>query len=122
LLATTVLTLPSSIAVYDQFLLLPAALWLYTQRSLILRGSLVFRLLTLITVAAVSWQWSWSVALLLVHWIAPSVTRTPTAPLRRFRTESCVPFAIAALLCFVSFQEIRNWKIKNAPTSVSRPN
>jgi len=110
LLATTVLTLPSSIAVYDQFLLLPAVLWLYTQRSFILRGSLVFRLLTLITMAAVSWQWFWSIGVVLLHWTAPSVTRTSTALLLPLRTESSVPFAITALLCFVAFHEMKNWK------------
>lgn len=108
LIAATVLTLPSSIAVYDQVLLLPAVLWLHTQRSLILRGSLVFRVLTLIAMAAVAWQWIWSIGLLLLHWIVPSVTRTSGALLLPFRTESSAPFAITALLCFVVFRQIQS--------------
>jgi hypothetical protein len=107
LLATTVLTLPSTIAIYDQFLLLPAALWLYTNRSLILRGSLVFRLLTLITMAAVGWQWFWSIALILIHWMAPSLAHGPAILLLPFRTAASTPFAITAMLCFVAFQKIR---------------
>jgi hypothetical protein len=117
MLATTVLTLPSSIAVYDQFLLLPGALWLYTQRSIILRGSLVFRLLTLITMAAVSWQWFWSIGRDLLYRFAP-LTRASAAVLLPFRTESSVPFAITALLCSVAFQEIRKRRIP--PTGAHR--
>jgi hypothetical protein len=107
LLATSVLTLPSTIAIYDQFLLLPGALWLYTNRSLILRGSLVFRMLTLITMAAVAWQWFWSIVLILIHWMAPSLARGPAILLLPFRTAASTPFAITAMLCFVAFQKIR---------------
>ncbi|HZS98686.1 MAG TPA: glycosyltransferase 87 family protein [Terriglobales bacterium] len=107
LLATTVLTLPSTIAIYDQFLLLPGALWLYTNRSLILRGSLVFRILTLITMAAVAWQWFWSIALVLIHWMGPWLPRGPAILLLPFRTAASTPFAITAMLCFVAFQKIR---------------
>jgi hypothetical protein len=117
LLATTVLTLPSSIAVYDQVLLLPTVLWLHTHRSLILRGSTVFRLLTLIAMAAVAWQWIWSMGLLLLRWIVPSFTRPSGALLLPFRTESSAPFAITALLCFVVFQQLRSESIKAAQTS-----
>ncbi len=38
-LATTAVVFPSTIAVYDQFLLLPAALWLYTRRDRILNAA-----------------------------------------------------------------------------------
>ncbi len=107
LLATTVLILPSTIAIYDQFLLLPGALWLYTHRSLILRGSLMFRMLTLITMAAVSWQWFWSIGLILIYWMAPSLARGTAILLMPFRTAASTPFAITALLCFVAFQRIR---------------
>jgi hypothetical protein len=106
LLATTVLILPSTIAIYDQVLLLPGALWLYTHRSLILRGSLVFRMLTLITMAAVSWQWFWSIGLILIHWTAPSLARGAATLLLPFRTAASTPFAITALLCSVAFQKI----------------
>jgi len=108
LLATTVLVLPSTIAIYDQFLLLPGALWLYTDRSLILRASLMLRLLTLITMVAVSWQWFWSIGLILIHWIAPSLARGPAILLLPFRTAASTPFAITALLCFVAFEKIRS--------------
>lgn len=114
LIAATVLTLPSSIAVYDQVLLLPAVLWLHTHRSLILRGSIVFRLLALIAMAAVAWQWIWSLGLLLLQWVVPSVTRTSGALLLPFRTESSAPFAITALLCFAVFRQIHGESIKAA--------
>jgi hypothetical protein len=107
LLATTVLVLPSAIAVYDHFLLLPGALWLYTHRDRILRGSLTFRLLTLITVAAVSWQWFSAIALVLLHQPLGAITRTPSVLLLPLRTQASVPFALTAMLCLVVFQELR---------------
>src|SRR5262249_27973168 len=116
LIATTVLTLPSSIAVYDQILLLPAVLLVDPHRSLILLGWIVFCLLTLIALAAVAWEWIWSLGLLLLHWIVPSVIRTSGVLLLPFRTESSAPFAITALLCFVVFRQIRSESIKAALT------
>ena len=104
LLATTVLILPSTIAIYDQFLLLPGALWLYTHRSLILRGSLMFRMLTLITMAAVSWQWFWSIGLILIYWMAPSLARGSGDPVAAFSNSSLdsVRDHGPAVLCGVS--------------------
>jgi hypothetical protein len=107
LLATTVLVLPSAIAVYDHFLLLPGALWLYTQRDRILRGSLTFRLLTLMTMAAVSWQWFSSVGVVVLHQVAPAIAETPAALLLPLRTEASVPFALTAMLCFIALQELK---------------
>ncbi|HST10185.1 MAG TPA: glycosyltransferase family 87 protein [Terriglobales bacterium] len=108
LLAVTVLTLPSTIAVYDQFLLLPAVLWLYTYRERILRGSRALRLLTVITIAAVSWQWIAAGALVALHWLSPSATRTPASLLLPYRTAASVPFAITALISFLAMQKLRD--------------
>jgi Glycosyltransferase family 87 len=107
LLASTALILPSTIAIYDQFLLLPGVLWLYTHRDRVLRGSWVFRLLTVTTMAAVSWQWFSSSGLVLLHWISPAFVRTSAALLLPFRTAASVPFACTALFCFVAVQELR---------------
>ena len=64
-------------------------------------------MLTLITMAAVAWQWFWSIALILIHWMAPSLARGPAILLLPFRTAASTPFAITAMLCFVAFQKIR---------------
>jgi Glycosyltransferase family 87 len=107
LLAATVLVLTSAIAIYDQFLLLPGALWVYTHRDRILRGSLAFRLLTLITMAAVSWPWFSAIGLILLHQVSPAIAHTPAALLLPLRTEASIPFAFTGLLCFVAFRELR---------------
>jgi hypothetical protein len=64
-------------------------------------------MLTLITMAAVAWQWFWSFILVLIHWMTPSLARGPAILLLPFRTAASTPFAITALLCFVAFQKIR---------------
>jgi hypothetical protein len=107
LLATTVLVLPSAIAIYDHLLLLPGALWLYTHRDRILRGSLAFRMLTLITIAVVSWQWFAAIGLVLLHQVSPAIMRMPAVQLLPLRTQASVPFALMAMLCFVAFQELK---------------
>jgi hypothetical protein len=108
LLTGTALILPSTIAIYDQFLLLPGVLWLYTHRDRVLRGSWVFRLLTVTTMAAGAWQWFSSSGLVLLHWISPAFVRTSAVLLLPFRTAASVPFACTALLCFVVLQELRH--------------
>jgi hypothetical protein len=117
LLAVTVLILPSTIAIYDQFLLLPGVLWLYTYRVRILRGSRALRLLAVITLAAVSWQWIAASLLVVLHWISPTATRTSASLLLPYRTAASVPFAIVALIAFLALQRPRD---QGRPSSTAR--
>ena len=57
LLAIAVGTISSSSAVYDQILLLPAALWLWFDRQSILRASRPLRIVVLLVGMAFLWQW-----------------------------------------------------------------
>jgi Glycosyltransferase family 87 len=106
-LGTTVLILPSAIAVYDQFLLVPAVVWLFTARDRITGDRLSVRLLALIFLGAVSWQWLSACALTIASVLAPVVVRSPKMVLLPLRTEASVPFALVALLCVVLIRQQR---------------
>lgn len=106
-LATTVLVLPSAIAIYDQVLLLPAALWLYTRRDRILGASLPVRLLALCAVGALAWQWFSAGALVLARLVSPAVAHMPNFLSVPLRTAASVPFAFVALLALVAVQEMK---------------
>lgn len=106
-LATTVLVLPSTIAIYDQVLLLPAALWLYTHRDRILGASLPLRVLALFAVGALAWQWFSACALVFAQLLSPAVAHMPNFLLLPLRTAASVPFAFVALLSLVAVQEMR---------------
>src|SRR5207302_11377742 len=56
-LAITVAVGSSSIAVYDQFLFLPAILWLWCERRTILRAGWPVRLVTLLCIGTFLWPW-----------------------------------------------------------------
>jgi hypothetical protein len=99
LLTTTVLVFPSAIAVYDQFLLLPAILWLFSHRDRLLRDRRSTRLLALIVVGAVTWQWVGICVLGLTSALGHGVACSPGLLLLPLRTAASVPFAVAGLLC-----------------------
>jgi hypothetical protein len=106
-LATTALILPSAIAVYDQFLLLPAALWILTRRDIVLSGSVPVRLLALLAFGAVSWEWLAAFALNFASFLAPAAVGSPKFLLLPLRTAASVPFALVALLCLVVVQQMK---------------
>jgi hypothetical protein len=108
ILATTALILPSTIAIYDQFLMLPGVFFLCTRYDKILRASVPVRVLALIALGALIWQWLCACGVALAHWVSPSLIHSSTALLLPLRTAASVPFAFMALLCFVALQEIRN--------------
>jgi hypothetical protein len=106
-LGITALVLPSTIAVYDQFLLLPAALWLCIHPMRILRGSLPLRVLALMAIGALGWQWLTALGVAFASIVLPAVAHSPKLLLLPLRTAASVPFALVALLCFEVVQEIR---------------
>lgn len=106
-LAVTALVLPSTIAVYDQFLLLPAALWLCLRPTRILRGSLPVRFLALLAVGALAWQWLTACGVAFASIISPAVAHSQKLLLLPLRTAASVPFALVALMCFEVMQEFK---------------
>jgi hypothetical protein len=104
-LAITVVVLPSTIAVYDQFLLFPAAIWLYTRREVLRRG-LPLRLLGGVTAAALAWPWFGACALLILALISPAGVHQPGVLLVPLRTAASVPFGLVALISFAAVMRV----------------
>jgi hypothetical protein len=107
-LATTGLVLPSTIAVYDQFLLLPAVLWLYARRNRILSGSRAVRVLALLAFGTLAWQWISASGLVLAQFLFPALAHRPALLLLPLRTAASTPFAFMALLGFVVVRGMKN--------------
>jgi len=100
-IAVTVVVLPSTVAVYDQFLLFPAVVWLCLRRES-LRCRLPLRLLGVVTAAALAWPWIGAGVMLILAGIAPGIVHQPGVLLLPLGTAASVPFGIVGLLCFVA--------------------
>ena len=109
-IAITVVVLPSTVAVYDQFLLFPAAVWLCTRREFLRRG-MPLRLLVAITAVALSWPWLGASALLALALIARTTVFPPGVLLLPLRTAASVPFGVVGLISFVAAAKAKvNWR------------
>jgi hypothetical protein len=106
-LLISVIVLSSSIAVYDQILLLPALLWLYVHREGILRATRPVRILALLLLAALFWPW---VSAGAIAFASPflSWARSREAILLPQATASSLPFAVLGLLAFFVGRTIRS--------------
>jgi hypothetical protein len=100
-IVVTVVVLPSTIAVYDQFLMFPAAIWLYQKREF-LRRRFALRLLGGITAAALAWPWLGACALVIVSLISPATLHQPGVLLLPLRTAASVPFGLVGLISFAA--------------------
>jgi hypothetical protein len=105
-LLVTVIVLSSAIAVYDQILLLPALLWLYSHREGILRANRPVRVVTLLMLAALFWPWitatTITIASPLLSWV-----RSSRAILLPLITAASFPFAVLSLMVFFVSKTIR---------------
>jgi lysylphosphatidylglycerol synthetase-like protein (DUF2156 family) len=103
-IAITVVVLPSTVAVYDQFLLFPGVVWLCTRR-IPLRSRLPVRVLAGVTAAALLWPWIGACGLLVVALVAPAIVHQPNVLLLPLRTAASVPFGLVALICCAAMTE-----------------
>lgn len=101
IIAVAVLVLPSTIAVYDQFLLFPAVVWLYAQRENYW-ARIPLRWLARITAGALAWQWVAACAILVISLLAPATGNRPEILLIPLRTAASVPFGVVGLISFVA--------------------
>jgi hypothetical protein len=90
------LIVPSSVAVYEHMLLVPAILWLLAQKGAILGANLAMRSLWYLAAAAISWQWLVGSAIVVFLLVFPNTSATGQI-LLPLRTAAGVPFAVAAL-------------------------
>jgi len=102
-MAVTVLVLPSTVAVYDQFLLFPAVVWLCMRRK-DYWSRVPLRLVAGITAAALGWQWLAASAMVILSLVAPEIVHRPGALLIPLRTAASVPFGVVGLMTFVALR------------------
>jgi len=100
-IAVTVLVLPSTVAVYDQFLLFPAVVWLGMRRKGFWSRA-PLRWLAGITAAALGWQWLAASVIVILSLVAPEIVHRPGALLIPLRTAASVPFGVVGLMIFVA--------------------
>jgi Glycosyltransferase family 87 len=106
LLATSVVAISSSIASYDQMLLLPAILWLWVNRQSILRANRALRLVALLAIATLCWQWIIGPILAVASFLFP-VARSSQAIVLPLVTAASFPLILIALLATSVWQAVR---------------
>jgi len=103
LMGITVTVFPSSIAVYDQVLLVPAVLWLIVRHAEIWNGAKTLRALGFIASAAISWQWIAACVVGLCCALFPGIRNTPWMMLP-LRTAPSIPFIVVVLCLFLDWK------------------
>ena len=106
-LSVTVILAPTGGAVYDQIVLLPAIVWLGFRREEILNASRPMRVLALITLVALSWQWVVSCGVALASLFSPSWASSPAVLVFPTRMAAPLPFVLLALLSFFVVRALR---------------
>lgn len=97
LLATSVIATSSGVAVYDQFLLLPGVLWLWSERHLLLRSERLVRVIVLILLVTFVWPWITSALFTVLSFFLPWA-RSYRAVLFPLATAATFPIAMLATL------------------------
>lgn len=108
-LTVTIVTLPTGGAVYDHILLLPAMLWLYSNRDQILRASRALRLFVVLGLIALSWQWIAACVVDIVVWLMPAWRSAAPLLVLPLRTAAPLPFAVLAALIYFAIGTLRGY-------------
>ena len=114
LLAVTVVLGSSSIAVYDQFLLLPAILWLWCERRTILRAGWPVRVVTLLGIGAFLWPWVMASLLAIASPVLPW-PRSFRAVLVPLATAASFPLVLLVLLTLMVWGAVRGAEPSERP-------
>jgi hypothetical protein len=115
-LSITVVVGSSSIAVYDQFLLFPAILWLWCERRTILRSGWPVRVVTLLGIGTFLWPWATASLLTLTSTVL-SWSRSFRALLLPLATAASFPLISVLLLVLMVWGALRT---VDAPERQSR--
>lgn len=119
LLAASVVFISSMNAVYDQFLLLPAALQVWTNRQTIHQNRTP-RFATLLSAIAFLWQWIAAPVVAIIHGIAPAFicSRIVILPLI---TAASFPLLLLTVLCILMLLHLRESKSETNALLLDRP-
>jgi hypothetical protein len=117
LMAITIPTIPSSIAVYNQILLVPAIFWLFSRKESIPR------ILGWTVGSLIGWQWIAASGLALVSLLYPAIRNIAWVLVLPLRTASAVPFAVIALCLWMIWREriSRQRDMDQSALSISHP-
>jgi len=119
LLTASVVFISSSIAVYDQFLLLPAVLQVGINRQTIQRNRTV-RFATFLLAVAFLWQWIAAPVVAIISGIAPSFV-SPRIVILPLITAASFPLVLLAVLCILVLQRLRETKSDTNAALVDQP-
>ena len=106
-LVVTVLLAPTGGAVYDQIVLIPAFVWLAFHRSEVLNARRVVRVLAILAVFALCWQWVAACGVALVALLFPVWATNPAVAVFPERTAAPLPFVLMVLLAFFVVRVLR---------------
>src|SRR5262249_54082727 len=102
LLAITTMTILPKNAVYDHLVLLPGIMTVARLWRMIWERNFISRVVFVLAVGALFWQWIAAPVVILVRAMAPQLT--PTILFLPLRTALAIPFVTAALL-FLTIQQ-----------------
>jgi hypothetical protein len=106
-LAVTVILAPTGGAVYDQVVLLPAICWLGFRRAEILNASRPMRVLVLVAMVALCWQWFVACGVTLASLMSRGWASSPAVLVFPTRMAAPLPFVLLALLSFFVLKLLR---------------
>jgi len=109
-LAVSAILLPSSVAVYDQVILLPGILWLYHYRSGP-SSRRAFRWLRTAVWVVLAWQWIAASGVSAVAGLWPDVRHNAFAILLPLRAATALPFVVTATLGLAAIQSFSDKRI-----------
>lgn len=116
-LATTVVTISSSIAVYDQFLLMPALLLFCVERQRLLHTRLA-RFVVLLLIITFAWPWMAAPLVSIGRLLAPA-SMSARMTLLPLVTASSFPLLVMTALGLLAMQKLRE---RTAETKLSASN
>ena len=99
-LTVTVVLAPTGGAVYDQVILLPAILWLGFRGSEIPETRRPMRVLMVVAIVALCWQWVMACGIALGSIVFSTWVRNPTVLVFPTRMAAPFPFVLLAMLSF----------------------
>jgi len=106
-LAVTVILEPTGGAVYDHVVMIPAILWLGFRRAEILNGSRPMRVLALVAVFAICWQWIVACGVAVLSLFSAVPAGNPGVLVLPARMAAPLPFVLLALLSFFAVRVLR---------------
>ena len=106
-LAVTVILEPTGGAVYDQVVLIPAIVWLAIRHAEIRKASRPMRMLAIVAVFAICWQWVSASGVALASLFLPGPASKPAVLVLPARMAAPLPFVLLALLSFFVVRALR---------------